>query len=232
MERASAYGVRELAPVLPGSAGGCPPAPPQTRTSGFPAYGSSNGRQASVTTSGGPVHEGYRLRVLTSSPRRCYHQAVPFPTPRLPRIGSPAFCRYYETAKTTGVHLAALRLSRCAAIPRVDFQASLAAAGKSLRQRLGVVHRFHPLRFVVPRRPTVLPGSQRTPLHLCHTLRSRPNLGALPLCGAPVLPPLTPRRRLQRQISFQDSITWLWHSLSTLRAALLDDDARLASGGG
>ena len=76
----------------------------------------------------------------------------------------------------------------------------------------------------------MLPGSQRTPLHLCHTLRSRPNLGALPLCGAPVLPPLTPRRRLQRQISFRDSITWLWHSLSTLRAALLDDDARLASG--
>src|SRR6266446_328714 len=87
---------------IPGRAGGYPPAPPQTRTSRFPAYGSSSGRQATVATSVGSVNECCRLSVPASSPRRCFHEAVPFPTPRLPRFGSPAFWQYYETAKTTG----------------------------------------------------------------------------------------------------------------------------------
>jgi len=82
----------------------------------------------------------------------------------------------------------------------------------------------------VPRRPTALPGSQRTPSCLCPALRSRPDLGASPRNGAPVLPPIRSQRRLQRYSLFRDSITRLWHSLSTLRAVLTDDDARLASG--
>ena len=40
------------------------------------------------------------------------------------------------------------------------------------------------------------------------------------------------RRRLQRCGQFRGSITRLRHWLSTLRAAIPDDDARLASGGG
>ena len=75
-------------------------APPQTRTSPIKAYGSSSESLATVATSVGSVNEGSRLSVLASLPRRCFHQAVPFPTPRLPRLGSPAFQQYYETAKT------------------------------------------------------------------------------------------------------------------------------------
>ena len=92
-ERRRPAGVFRVEPVVT-------PAPPQTRTSRFPAYGSSSGRKATVTTSAGSVDEAYRLCVLASFPRRCFHQAVPFPTPRLPRFGSPAFHWYYETAKT------------------------------------------------------------------------------------------------------------------------------------
>jgi len=112
---------------------------------------------------------------------------------------SPVFHRYYVAAKTTVVVHRALRFFSVA--PGGLELTSLVSSpgpGSPRPKRLDVVHRFHPLRFVVPRRPTVLPGSQRTPLRLCHALRSRPDLGAWPLCGASVLPPRTPRRRLQR----------------------------------
>jgi len=76
---------------------------------------------------------------------------------------SPSFNRYYEAAKTTAALLASLRLSRCAAIPRVDFPRSLAVAGKSLRRRQGVVGPVSPsLPVFVPRTLSVLPSSLRT----------------------------------------------------------------------
>jgi hypothetical protein len=146
---------------------------------------------------------------------------------------SPAFQRYYVAAKTTVVAHPRLRFSGVAqgGLELTSLVRS-PGPGSPRPKRLGVVDRCHPAPVLVPRRPTVLPGSQRTPLYLCPALRSRPDLGAWLICGAPVLPPRTPGRRLQQQISFRDSITRLWHWLSTLRAALAGDYARLASGGG
>ena len=81
-----------------------------------------------------------------------------------------------------------------------------------------------------PRRPTVLPGSQRTPLCLRSALRSRPDLDASPSTALRCCPRTHRLRGLQQQTPFRDSITQLQHSLSTLRAVLLDDYARLVSG--
>jgi len=86
----------------------------------------------------------------------------------------------------------------------------------------------HPV--ALPRSPMALPGSQRTPLCLRSALRSRPDLGASPYTALRCCPRTHPPRGLQLQTPFRDSITQLQHSLSTLRAALSDDDARLVSG--
>ncbi len=51
------------------------------------------------------------------------------------------------------------------------------------------------------------------------------------LLGTPVLSPLLETRRLHRSMNFRGSITRLYNSLSTLRADISIDDARLASGG-
>ena len=103
---------------------------------------------------------------------------------------SPAFHRYYEAAKTTVVAHRALRFFGVApdSLELTSLVCSL-GPGSPRPKRLGVVDRFHPVPVLVPRRPTVLPGSQRTPLCLCPALRSRPDLGAWPMCGALVLPP-------------------------------------------
>jgi hypothetical protein len=52
-------------------------------------------------------------------------------------------------------------------------------------------------------------------------------ISSLARYAASVLPPLIRRRRLPQQTSFRGSITQLLHSLSTLRAAVTDDYARL-----
>lgn len=49
--------------------------------------------------------------------------------------------------------------------------------------------------------------------------------------GAPAWSPLLETRRLHRSMNFRGSITRLCNSLSTLRAGISADDARLASGG-
>ena len=51
------------------------------------------------------------------------------------------------------------------------------------------------------------------------------------LLGTSVLSPLLETRRLHRSMNFRGSITKLCNSLSTLRADISIDDARLASGG-
>lgn len=49
--------------------------------------------------------------------------------------------------------------------------------------------------------------------------------------SAPAWSPLLETRRLRRSMNFRGSITRLCNSLSTLRAGISTDDARLASGG-
>src|SRR5207249_1471370 len=94
----------------------------------------------------------------------------PLPSLRPGSDGTPStvFHRYYAAAKTTVVAHPALRFFSVA--PGALELTSLVRSpgpGSPLPKRLGVDHRFHPLRSLVPRRPTVFPGSQRTPLRLC-----------------------------------------------------------------
>ena len=79
-----------------------------------------------------------------------YGSATRLPPSLLPgsdRTRSPSFNRYYEAATTTGRIWRHSVCKRCAAIPRVDFQFSLAVAGKSPRRRQGVVQPVSPSRF-------------------------------------------------------------------------------------
>jgi hypothetical protein len=100
---------------------------------------------------------------------------------------------------------------------------------------LGVVDRWHPLRFCpcaerrlsrVPRFPNV---------KLCHALGPRQyciaaRFAAIAPCGfASLAPQLQQGRLCWYDVCFRGSITWLCLSLFTLRAALSDDDAKLAS---
>jgi hypothetical protein len=128
---------------------------------------------------------------------------TPFPTPRLPQLGSPAFARYYEVSKTPA------RISEhsvCHVAPdTLGWLRWFAPGGRKADRRKArmLLSRCHPLRRFFPRTRSGLPGSQRTPLCLCPALGSRSDLGASPRCGALVWPPLTPRRRLRRCSPFE-----------------------------
>jgi len=82
-----------------------------------------------------------------------------------------------------------------------------------------------------PKGPTALTSSQRTPLCLCRALGLRLNQRCLAFTALRCCPPSTEREGLQQPLSFRSSITRPWHWLFTLRAAIADDDAKLASGG-
>ena len=90
-------------------------------------------------------------------------------------------------------------------------------------------NRFTPSRCLVPRTPTGLPCSQGTPC--ASALLSDPGRTSVPRHnGTPVLPPMPEQRGLQQLLGFRGSFTRLEHWLFTLRAAITDDDAKLASG--
>ena len=83
-------------------------------------------------------------------------------------------------------------------------------------------------------RPSHLPGKPQC----CSATLSDPGRTFVPdrtpsrlLLGTPVLSPLLETRRLHQSMNFRGSITRLYNSLSTLRAGISTDDARLASGG-
>ncbi len=138
----------------PGSVGSYPPTPPQTRTSGFPAYGSSSDGHARPSAQWSrPVygHSGLcvpwpvtRLHPIT--------RTAPFPTPRLRR--SPFACFTCGTMKL-------LRLPIFSRRP-----AFVGLVGDTLGSG--------------PRTLSALPSSQRTPMCLCRALGLRPSLGAWP----------------------------------------------------
>ena len=102
---------------FPGRAAACATAPPQIRTSGFPASGSSELRIRLMSTTSTPSRARSLLSALSTcygtgaqSPRRDASTAAPRSGAPLPYsqapIGSgyPAFNRYYEGAKTSLAH--------------------------------------------------------------------------------------------------------------------------------
>jgi len=132
----------------PGRAGGLPPAPPQTRASGFPAHGSSS--HGFVPLCYPPlsrVHDFGPLCVHRVSSRRSRNRVCPFPTPRLRAAPFAGFHRYYEQTKTPVGLLRALPLSvEHEYLSR--FLCSLHLAGKSQLGGLVVDNRWRPLRYL------------------------------------------------------------------------------------
>ena len=145
-------------------------------------------------------------------------------------IGFPAFNRYYEGAKTSRVHPAR--------------SVSFAWRYRSLRS--GVSFSW------MPEAPSTSPGLGRPdcPCRRCGSgdQRDLPSSQGTRLCICPALRPRQDRAHQANTVGrccprhhetegsynvevFRGSMTRLLHSLSTLRAAITDDDARLASGG-
>ena len=86
----------------PGSAGGCPPAPPQTRTSGCPAYGSSSDGYARPSARWSLCVYGHSGLSLPWPVTRLHPipRQLPSLLPGSGGLRSPAWLRYYEAATT------------------------------------------------------------------------------------------------------------------------------------
>ena len=127
------------------------------------------------------------LPVLCFPPTDSYaRQPSPFPTRRLPRVGSPPFQRYYEAAKTSAARYAALRIpSSHAYFPSSVSFRSLRVLGVSLPLRLGVGRPVSPLLRLScwGRSQTDLSSSQGTLRCLCPALRPRSDLHAKPVAA-------------------------------------------------
>ena len=158
---------------------------------------------------------------------------APFPTPRLLGSRSPAFPRYYEADKTTGL---VLRHSVCHVAPQylgLISRFRSPSRGNRLASARVLFNRSHPLFPVF--RPKDTFGSPKFPANpsdLCRALglRSVPrarSLAALGCCPRKLLP-----QGHQTNYDFRSSITRPQSWLFTLRAVLSNDYAKLASGGG
>ena len=169
----------------PGSAGGYPPAPPQTRTCPIKACGSSSAGHANLSARQGCY--GYRLKGLcvpTRWPSLPQHQVAPFPTPRLRQVPFACFPRYYEATTTTALStqpfafpaLCPVALDRLVLFARRDRPVRHPSAR-------ALFTGCAPFRSLVPRDRGSFPGSQRTLSCLCPALRSRSDLGASPVAA-------------------------------------------------
>ena len=107
---------------------------------------------------------------------------------------------------------------------------SLAQITGSLSARRGVVWPGSPCCWLFSEGERRISQVPREPLR-SFALLSDPGRTSTPgLCGVSVLPSVERWRRLQRQTLFRDSFTRLLDSPHTLRAAISDDDAMVASG--
>jgi hypothetical protein len=167
--------IEALAELPPGSAGGCLPAPPHTRTRGFPAYGSLS----------------YGFAAYTECTTRALGQAalwltsrVRSPRPRSPRPARP-----------------------------------------------GVINRFHPIPVFGPQGTCGSPKFPENPIVPRPCSRTPAEPRCLAFTAPRCCPPATETGGPRRPGAFRSSITRPEHWLFTLRAAITDDDAKLASGG-
>jgi len=93
-----------------------------------------------------------------------------------------------------------------------------------------LVSRLRPCPACLRRRVQALPSSQGTLMCLCPALRPRRGTFSRPIRCRCFVPHSRRRRTCAIVRYFRGSFTRLGHSLSTLRAALTSDDARLVSG--
>lgn len=145
-------------------------------------------------------------------------------------IPSPDFLRYYEAATTTVVTRppsAFPALGRAAS--RLTSPVRSSRPGSRRPARLGVDHRFHPLRSLFARnlRFSQVPCVPLRPLP-CSRTPTVPPARSLRRSG---MAPAIATTRASVSYDFRGSIARLQPSLSTLRAVLTGDYARLASGG-
>ena len=152
----------------------------------------------------------------------------PFPTHGLCRVGiSPLSCGTMKELRLLGFLPGPLD-SRSRLDTSAGSACSLAAASEPLRLHRDVVKPVASMSGILRRSSRALPSSQGTLLCLCPALRPRSRLRARPSGRLGVVPLIRTRRTLDYVTISRGSITRPQHSLSTLRAALAGDDARLA----
>ena len=170
----------------------------------------------------------------------CFQTTVPHPNwppsllPGFSGKNSPAFHRYYEAATTTGRFWRRLVCSLAPPYLRPIPCFSLDVAGKSPLRRQGVCSTGSPSAFSGPIVPEDALGSPKFPANpscIRPALRPRLGLHTRLLTAFRCCPRTLRRQRPQKSHYLRGSITRLLHSLFTLHAALLGDDAKLASGG-
>ena len=147
---------------------------------------------------------------------------------------SPALLRYYEAATTTvsfppaPPHLPALGqtalwLTSLVRSPR---------PGSPRPVRQGVINRFHPTPVFGPQGTCGSPKFPENPKVAMPCSRTPVEPRCLAFTAPRCCPPLRNAEGLDDHERFRSSITRPEHWLFTLRAAITDDDAKLASGDG
>ena len=153
-------------------------------------------------------------------------QALLFPTCRLCRVGiSLRSISTIEELRLLAVHPGCFVSSQVRTSVGIGVRSSSGDASAGC-QDVGQPHHPNPAVFRGERR--ALPSSQGTLMCLCPGLRPRSGLRAKPFAARRCCPPCPEREDPRRFVTFRGSIPQPGHSLSTLRAALADDDARLA----
>jgi len=230
-------GLRQMlqhrAPVAPGRAGGCPPAPPQTRTSPIRASGSSADGFAtcpalSVGLSGHALPTSECRRVAPTRFR--YHRLLPSLLP-----GSLGLVRRLSVGTMKQIRLPRALLpplgsSPCGAIPWVGLTVSLLEAGRPTASRPGCCSAGSSCPAFGPKDAIGSPKFPANPSDLCRALGPRSAPRARSLRRSDVALAIATAKAPTRY-DFRGSIPRLKPSLFTLRAVLTDDYAKLASGG-
>ena len=155
----------------------------------------------------------------------------PFPTRRLCRVGiSLLSSGTMKELRLLDIYLVPLD-SHSRADTSVDSACSLAVASESPRLHQDVGKPVASMSGMLAEEKSsspIFPGNPHVPTP-CSSTPVPPSRLALAPCR--FCPPSHDSEGLGRLCTFRGSITWPWHSLSTLRAALTDDDARLACRG-
>ena len=98
--------------------------------------------------------------------------------------------------------------------------------------RLGVINRCHPLPVLSPQGTCGSPKFPENPIVPLPCSRTPAEPRCLAFTALRCCPPIREPEGPRRPRAFRSSITRPQHSLFTLRAAISDDDAKLASGDG
>lgn len=230
---------------LPGRAADYSTAPPQTRTSGFPASGSSERRVRHVNA----THAQSRVRsIMLSALSACLGSEVRSPrrdaSTAVPRSGAslsysqapvgysyPAFKRYYEGAKTSQAHPAGFGVT----------SPDGTTCGPPLRlHRVATGQPRNLENFASGPRPCScnalwrlrdLPSSQGTPVRICPALRPRPDPDAWPISRRPdAAPALSKTKAHDENFYFEAQSHSFCAGCLRFVPRLPNDYARLASG--